>query len=52
MLRTIFTNKHLKCLSAWAGFKITLNEDFETIVTSDFDFIELLLLFEKQFALD
>lgn len=52
MFNTLFTHKHLKCLSAWAGIKVHLNDDFEIFIQSDVDFIELLLLFEKHFALD
>lgn len=52
MLKTNFTNKHLTCLSAWAGFQVNLNDDFDILVQNEFDFIEILLLFEKHFSLD
>ncbi|WP_029038469.1 hypothetical protein [Salinimicrobium xinjiangense] len=52
MLKILFTNKHRNCLSAWAGFEVYLNDDFESLIQSEVDFIELLLLFEKHFQLD
>ena len=39
-------------MSAWAGYKVNLKDDFDTLVQCEFDFIEILLLFEKHFALD
>lgn len=47
-----FTRKHLDCLSAWAGHKINFKDSFEDLIESDVDYIEILLLFEKHFALD
>lgn len=46
-----FTKKHLDCLSAWAGHAINVKDSFDFLIESDVDFIELLLLFEKHFAL-
>ncbi len=47
-----FTQKHLDCLSAWAGHKVKIKDNFEALIESDVDYIELLLLFEKHFVLD
>lgn len=52
MIKTIFTTKHLDCLSAWAGYKIDVKDNFDALIESDVDFIEFLLLFENHFALD
>lgn len=52
MKKLTFTDKHLDCLSAWAGYKIIFEESFENFIESDVDFIELLLLFKKYFSLD
>jgi len=48
----VFTQKQLDCLSAWAGHKIKFNDNFESLVESEVDYIEILLLFEKHFALN
>lgn len=52
MFNKTFTGKHLDCLSAWAGYTINIKDSFELLIESNVDFIELLLLFEKHFALD
>ena len=52
MKKITFTGKHLDCLSAWAGHKISLEDNFEELIESEVDYIEILLLFEKHFALN
>ena len=44
--------KYQETLSLWAGCKISLDDDFDLFCESDFDFIEILMLFEKQFFLN
>ena len=41
-----------KTLTIWAGCNVELYDDFDLICQSDFDFIEILMLFEKEYFLD
>ena len=45
-------NRYQKVFSKWAGGNIKLSDDFETICDCDYDFIELLLVYEKEFSLN
>jgi hypothetical protein len=44
--------QYQEVFSIWAGSKVKINEDFETYCECDFDFIEILLLFESRFSLN
>jgi|GEM_PF-2647162 hypothetical protein len=44
--------QYQEVFSIWAGSKVKTNEDFESYCDCDFDFIEILLLFESRFSLN
>ena len=46
------TKHYQETLSFWAGCKISLDDDFDLFCQNDFDFIEILMLFEKEFLLN
>lgn len=46
------TRGYQEILSLWAGYKVSLNDDLNLFCQSDFDFIEILMLFEKEFYLN
>lgn len=39
-------------LSLWAGCKAGLYDDFDVFCDNDYDFLEILILFEKEFSLN
>ncbi len=45
-------NKYVECLNNWAGYKISLMEDFNAICQCEVDFIEILLVCEQTFSLN
>lgn len=45
------TNQYHEILSSWTGYNISLNDDFDLFCESEFDFIEILMLFERVFYL-
>lgn len=49
---TQFYSNYLDCLNTWAGFEISLMEDFNEICHCEVDFIEILLVFEQTFSLN
>ncbi len=52
MIKSSFYDKYLHYLIIWAGFEINLMDDFVIICQSDVDFIEILLMGEKEFCLN
>lgn len=46
------TIQYQEVLSVWAGCKTGLYDDFDMFCDSDFDFIEILMLFEKEFLVN
>lgn len=46
------TNTFLESLNQWCGYKLDFMEDFDVICTSEIDFIDLLLLYEKKFSVN
>lgn len=46
------TIQYQEVLSDWAGCKAGLYDDFDVFCDSDVDFIEILMLFEKEFLLN
>lgn len=47
-----FHDEYLHFLTVWAGYEVGLMEDFNVICPSDVDFIEILLMGEKEFGLN
>ena len=44
--------QYQEILSLWAGHTVKFDDDFNLVCESDFDFIEILMLFEKEFFLN
>ncbi len=44
--------QYQEIFSLWAGCKIDLQDDFELFCESEFDFIEILMLFEQEFSVN
>lgn len=44
--------QYQEIFSLWAGCKIGLQDDFDLFCESDFDFIEILMLFEQEFSVN
>lgn len=52
-MKLLLETKHYQeTLSSWAGSKVSLDDDFDIFCQSDFDFIEILMLFEREFLLN
>lgn len=47
-----FHNEYLHCITNWTGYEVGLTEDFDIICPSDVDFIEILLMGEKEFGIN
>lgn len=43
--------QYIETLAGWTRSTVRLNDDFDTYCDCDFDFIEILLLFENRFSL-
>ena len=46
------SNTFLESLNKWCGYQLNFMEDFDEICTSEIDFIDLLLLYEKKFSVN
>lgn len=46
------TINYQEAFSTWAGCKAGQYDDFDVFCDSDFDFIEILMLFEKEFSVN
>lgn len=44
--------KGRELLSSWAGCNVVPNDDFDTFCDCDYDYIEILMLFEKEFGVN
>lgn len=51
-MTVVNTNTYLESLNKWCGYKLDFMEDFDVICTSEIDFIDLLLLYEKKFSVN
>jgi hypothetical protein len=45
-------NRYLEPLATWSGYELNVMEDFNVICQCDLDFLELLLLGEKEFSVN
>ena len=51
-MRQYENNKYEQTLSAWTGYRVTIMDDFDSLCGCDYDFIELLMVFEKEYRID